>query len=122
MTDLLRETAAGYFIRLLSGKKLLRFPEEIQGFEPPTSRSILSESTAETPINFSDSSATPADYGEIKQDPEMAQGSGVQSRSVGGDEIESADLDMALHLAQSKIIHPVQTKDGIILVDWYSLG
>lgn len=129
MTDLIRDTAAGYFIRLLSGRRILRFPEEIPGFVPPFLVTGQPETVVErqehTPNLTREVPNDDDDFDEkteVEQTPDRLE-PGSRSISLAGDDrIDQADLNNALQNVPSQIIHPVQTEDGIILVDWYSLG
>lgn len=127
MRDLVRDTAAGYFIRLLSGRKLLRYPEEIPGFTAPFALTNPSDNSLDRRGDVSNfTSKTPDDdeKTQVDQTPDPAQlERGMSRRSAGaGDEIGQVGLDDALQNVRSQVVHPVTTKDGIILVDWYSLG
>lgn len=100
MTELFRDTVAGFLIRIITAKKFVWYPEEIPGFKIPTpvGEDVSDDSTAK--------SVDEKDVGEklswsSKNDEDVEQGNVLQP-------------------ALSQIIHPVVTKDGIILVDWYS--
>lgn len=113
-----RDTAAGYFIRLISGKRLLKYPEEIPGFSFPApvdnedSKSIGTLSEKSTP-----SSRLAADEKDLSE----SDGATPAARSppTNAEDVEHGDHDETL---EGSMIHPVKTKDGIILVDWYSTG
>lgn len=129
MADLIRDTAAGYFIRLLSGRKILRFPEEIPGFAPPFLVSGHPETVVErqeqTPNLTREVPNDDDDFDEkteVERTPDTFEPGSQRVSLAGGDRIDQADLDNALQNVRSQIIHTVQTEDGIILVDWYSLG
>ena len=129
MADLIRDTAAGYFIRLLSGRKILRFPEETPGFVPPFLASAQPETVVErqeqTPNLKREVPNDDDDFDEkteVERTPDTFEPGSQRVSLAGGGRIDQADLDNALQNVRSQIIHPVQTEDGIILVDWYSLG
>lgn len=93
MRDLFRETAAGQIIRFISQRKLLRYPEELPGFQfqYPTAQNL--EKVA---LETEKGSLDAADI----SDPEKAT--------------PKSDASSATT--------PATPKDEFILVDWYSAG
>jgi len=113
------DTAAGYFVRLLSGKKLLKYPEELPGFKFP----YPVEETDSTITAKVSGSSTPTSLpsGEKSDDNDKDSRPAGHSPAATGD-LERGVQDEALTSSISRVIHPVKTKDGVILVDWYSTG
>jgi DHA1 family multidrug resistance protein-like MFS transporter len=95
-----RDTAAGFFIRYLSGNRLLKFPEDLPDFKLPSPIDDTpgrdSSTLSEKEVLRDESTETPLDV--------------VPSSSRLGDVEQST----------SRVIHPIKSKDGVILVDWYS--
>ncbi|KAF1995014.1 MFS general substrate transporter [Amniculicola lignicola CBS 123094] len=87
--SIFRDTAFGFFLRLLSGNHLMKFPEDIPGFVPPFPVDELKGSDSSTPSESDIEKTLGQEVGETP------------------------------HLV-SLVIHPVKSKDGVILVDWYS--
>lgn len=112
------DTAAGFLIRLISGKRLLRYPEEIPGFKFPYP---VDESNAST-IEKSQLPA-PSLQGDEKSSIDDAEATpAVPAPHADAGDVENGIGDEALKATTSRVIHPVKTKDGVILVDWYSTG
>jgi MFS transporter, DHA1 family, multidrug resistance protein len=101
MSELFRDTVAGFFIRTITGKRFLRYPEEIPGFQP--SKAILEEG--------SDGSVS-----------KILDGKDTDDADRSSQDSEDVELGTPLGPNASRPIHPVVTKDGVILVDWYSDG
>lgn len=101
MSELFRDTVAGFFVRAITKRKFLQYPEEISGFKFPIAADV------------SDDSARQSSNEEAKS-----------AQETGGSSEGDRDIERgtALQTTSSHAIHPVVTKDGIILVDWYSEG
>lgn len=118
MDSLFRDTAAGFFIRFVSRNRLLKYPEELPGFEVPYAVEEETTSSAEKLSSPSPVAASPEDKLE-------GDFSGTPSASLvpsNSEDVESGGQDTELQSTLSRVIHPVVTKDGIILVNWYSEG
>jgi DHA1 family multidrug resistance protein-like MFS transporter len=102
MSELFRDTVAGFFIRAITAKRFLRYPEEIPGFEIPTP--FVEDAN-------DDSALEKADEKDVGQEPSRL--------STSDEDVERGNT---LQSIASHVIHPVVTKDGVILVDWYSDG
>jgi DHA1 family multidrug resistance protein-like MFS transporter len=98
--SLFRDTAAGFFIRYLSGNRLLKFPEDLPDFILP---SPIDDTTGSDSSTFSEK--------------ERLQDDSVVNEPLP-DVIPSGPND--IEQPTSRVIHPVKSKDGVILVDWYS--
>jgi hypothetical protein len=103
MSELLRDTVAGFVFRTITAKKFLRYPEEIPGFKIP----------APVPDNASEDSAEKSvdEKDNAEQEP--------SSSSRRNEDLERGNT---MQPTASQAIHSVVTKDGVILVDWYSEG
>lgn len=95
MSDLFRETAFGQIIRFLSGRRLLRYPEELPGFEFTYPESRSPDKSVE--LNLRASLELTSD-----PDPEKADSNGGGSSTPNSETLAS--------------------KDAFILVDWYNSG
>jgi DHA1 family multidrug resistance protein-like MFS transporter len=93
-----RDTAAGFFIRYLSGNRFLKFPEDLPDFKLPS------------PID----DATGSDSSTLSEKEKLQD----ESAETPLDVIPSrlGDIEQSI----SRVIHPIKSKDGLILVDWYS--
>jgi DHA1 family multidrug resistance protein-like MFS transporter len=107
MSTIFRDTAAGYFIRFIIGKKLLRYPEEMPGFEIPKPENHVTNNS------YADEKVRDEDLGNT----EFASNTSTKSRDV-----ELGVGTGFMEPTMSQAIHPVVTKNGIIFVDWYSTG
>lgn len=95
MTDLFRETAFGQLVRLVSQGRLLRYPEELRGFEYKYPEASKPDISTESPLRTVSPSET---------DPEKAEidtGTGGTTTPNGG---------------------TLNLKDTVTLVDWYGQG
>ena len=109
MSDLIRETPFGHAVRLLTGNKVLQYPEERPDFKLPP--------------GYSTSESFPAPRGDGRSSrgvdpPPPRTSEGIQGQG-------HVDLEGALHNSESKKEHihtidPSFSKDGTVLVDWYS--
>jgi DHA1 family multidrug resistance protein-like MFS transporter len=105
MTAIFRDTVAGYFIRFISGNKLLPYPEELPGFELPKPHFHTSSS--------SDSLEKVQD-GDEGRDVEKLDT--TKETATSEQDIESGILQPT----SSQAIRPEVTTGGVILVAWYS--
>jgi DHA1 family multidrug resistance protein-like MFS transporter len=131
MADLIREAPFGQFLRLISGRKMLKYPEEVEGFELPVQYKVLAEAANNTQglehPNSTKGTSLPESPGELTQeDKETLDGvSMTRTKSRQYTEPFSADraaVEGELELQRTKTISiiPQRTSDGIILVDWYT--
>lgn len=149
MTDILREAPLGQLIRWISGNSLLKYPEELPGFElPSTYNAVLnaSEKEADTAASrtiskqqtkstrrSSSIDRSPAPHDLEKQDTEIQRPNGHDSQSLQLSRTKSRlettpytedrleiEAQLALERTQTKPIVPQKTSDGNILVDWYT--
>lgn len=109
MSEFFRETPFGHTVRLLTGNKVLQYPEERTDFQLPTGYST------------SDTFSVP------RRDGQSSQGADSSALKIS-ENLEDqgrTDLEGALHnsLSTNEKVHaivPSVSKDGTILVDWYS--
>lgn len=148
MADLFREAPFGQLVRILSGNRFFRYPEEKEDFHCPhcyhvdaslpsdkiAEQSSDSETTDVGSINASkiatqetkldlEKSATSSDPdGEDGQDDEPARALGLQRTQTLPYTKERLEIEKKLEVERTKSrpILPARTADGIILVDWYN--
>ncbi|GFP52264.1 transporter mfs1 [Trichoderma asperellum] len=116
MYDLIRDAPLGQAIRFLSGKGLLKYPEEEAGFELPpqyTARLKEEKSNARSSPDqgiFGDTQTTQHRLGDIE--------------NIGGEWMDEHDArgerEIELQRTKSVPIVPEKTNDGVVLVDWYT--
>ncbi|KAI1208052.1 major facilitator superfamily transporter [Annulohypoxylon truncatum] len=142
MSYIIRDAPVGQFIRLITGHRVLQYPEEKPDFELPETwaqilKSDSSGSTSEDrldPLSSGSSASTSIIHGPNDE----------ESQTEKGDAIDSAPYDAILTRTRSRTetlpstearyeidhlhklektrsipIVPRKTKDGAILVDWY---
>lgn len=95
MSDLLRETAFGQFIRLVSQSRLLQYPEELPGFEYkyPAAKNV-----------------------------DNSEGVLLRTASNPTNDLEKAEIDAAAGGSITPNSDDLDLKDTFTLVDWYSPG
>ena len=116
MGDLFRDTAAGNLIRLVTRNRLLQYPEEIPGFEFPYPIDDSSSDSMEKPVDLPKVPAT------ISQNYDETEANTTSKGTACHEDIEQGHNITPPQPTASQVIHPVKTKDAIILVDWYSTG
>lgn len=135
MSDLIREAPIGQLLRFITKNKILRYPEELDGFQlPETYTAMLNNEKA---ISHSDSEAgekTIEDLPELKHH--------ITTRSVRSGDLEATaaltrtktresitpysnerlevEAELAVERTKSIPVVPQKTADGNILVDWYT--
>jgi DHA1 family multidrug resistance protein-like MFS transporter len=140
MRHILRDSAAGQLIRFVTSNTVLLYPEEEPDFELPKSYANLK--IADEPVNvdvehYRGSSNESSVL--VQEAPSLRVGS-VQSKQGLEQDVELGDLSLPTEanstlpslvptLSQtpkststSRVIRPVRTSDGNILVDWYTEG
>lgn len=146
MADILREAPLGQLIRWATGNRVLRYPEEMPGFELPQEYSTALNSTekeyearaairtsSNTRTANSEDTATPmvGDLGKEDNEqqqphyhaPESLQPTRTRSRlqtTPYTEERLATEAELALQRTQTKPIVPQKMLDGNILVDWYT--
>ncbi|KAL2075842.1 hypothetical protein VTL71DRAFT_785 [Oculimacula yallundae] len=112
MASLFRDTAFGYFVRLATNNKLLKYPEELPGFVFPYKQKV-DESTTSTRNSLEKKD-------EAEKESSSGEGSLSLSSLVDGDLEEAVtDVDLALRAIGSKVVEKVKAEEGVILVEWY---
>ncbi|RMZ87764.1 hypothetical protein DV736_g5006, partial [Chaetothyriales sp. CBS 134916] len=145
MASVIQDSVLGQLIRLATGRKTFAYPEEQPGFEIPWQRSKVLEKEKELEGNASDSNSNrrispapghvdnPIDASDqVLSQIETAQSghlalNRVVSRNRSREETlpysaERFEVEAGeeLERAQSSVIAPQKTADGITLVDWYT--
>ncbi|OBT41552.1 hypothetical protein VE00_08650 [Pseudogymnoascus sp. WSF 3629] len=138
MRHILRDSAAGQLIRFVTSNTVLLYPEEEPDFELPKSYTNLK--IVDEPVNV-DAEHSRGSSNEssvlVQEAPSLRVGS-VQSKQGLEQDVELGDLSLPTEahstlpslvptLSQtpkststSRVIRPVRTSDGNILVDWYT--
>ena len=132
MADLLRESALGQIIRLVTKRRFLKYPEEESDFEIPWKNIVAdkdldherpSRLTPHGSLHMSRTTSL-AGVATTQSTDELAP---VTSRTRTRDQtapysVERYDIEKEedLQREQSSIIVPQKTKDGVTLVDWYT--
>ncbi|KAH8681320.1 major facilitator superfamily domain-containing protein [Xylariales sp. PMI_506] len=134
MSYLIRDTAIGQIIRLLSGNRLLQYPEEKSDFKLPEpwlqtlNGGFLEDREPEASVTPTISSRSSVSDDEEKQagtpDPEPYAGTISRTKSreetqPNTEERYEVEQQHELEKTKSIPITPKKTKDGAILVDWY---
>ncbi|KAJ6783443.1 hypothetical protein PWT90_01690 [Aphanocladium album] len=116
MLDLIREAPLGQAIRLLSGNKLLQYPEERPGFQlPPEYLETLSQNEKSASSQTLTEESTPS----VADQSDSSESLKNEEASYNDDTVE-AQRQLALARTKSAPIAPQKTADGIVLVDWYT--
>ena len=132
MSNLLRDSPIGGIIRFVTGRRYLKYPEEVKGFEIPwekDSKDVSSEPEKDLAA-FKDP--------EKESDELQTQGTNtaVPTPAISGTTTpghEAADVEQGQPIREtesnamqpkktneSNVIQPKRTNDGITLVDWYT--
>ena len=148
MADLFREAPFGQLVRLLSGDRLFRYPEEKEGFHCPHcyqhDNSLPSEKIVESSPNSETYDAGLVEatrtktYGSklelektaTSSDPDSEDGQGQEPVQALGlrrtqtlpytSERFEVERRLEVERTKSRPILPATTADGTILVDWYN--
>lgn len=125
MADLIRDSALGFIVRLITSNKVLRYEEERPEFHlpesyqdtppeaaPPNTKETLEGSASLSTKSISDSIDRHSKPGE---DPLSAPG-----KIITQADLERAVSNASLQREPSRPIAPTVTSDGIVLVDWYT--
>lgn len=142
MSDLVREAPIGQLLRFLTRNKVLKYPEELPGFQlPETYNTILNAPDPDkSNPSRSDSEQDEKNNKEAEDFPELQQR--VTTRSVKSGDIEAptaltrtrtrestkpyteerleVEAELQVERTKSVPIVPQKTSDGNILVDWYT--
>lgn len=155
LSVMLRDAPVGQLIRLVTGTRYLRFPEEEPGFQLPWESALAEEkaieadahastdntashalaspdSEAHSPIGAADPEKAERDYNALMQQPTARSQVSrttrlTTSRTVTREQTRpytaeryNTEQEEAAERAQSSVIIPTRTEDGVILVDWYT--
>jgi DHA1 family multidrug resistance protein-like MFS transporter len=138
MLDIVREAPVGQLVRLLSGNRLLQYPEEATEFQLPVQyvtqlgnnekpdRRRHNSSNSQDPIQSPTESESAAEPG-LGQDTEeeletlgMVRTKGSVRLAPYTNERLRAEQELDLDRSRSIPIIPQRTSDGVVLVDWYT--
>lgn len=122
MLDLMRETPIGQAIRLLSNKRLLRYPEEMPDFKLPVEYLALLEGRETTIKKEQDTGERASDDSDGYGMEMLAAVRTVASMRTAKYTEEQMRAERTLEMARtiSIPITPEKTADGVVLVDWYT--
>jgi DHA1 family multidrug resistance protein-like MFS transporter len=116
MKDIIRESALGQIIRLISQNRILRYPEEEPDFQNPYEKALNRQKLAEISedVNGESSSSTPS--GRVID--EIA-------KPTKAEDIDQVDIEKAqtaqIHAGGDNLaFDKVVTSTGHILVTWYT--
>ena len=139
MSEMLRDAPIGQILRFVTGNKVFKYPEEMEGFQlPETYNTALNASDPEKADSSSGSEA--AVKPEVGDMPELKHH--ITTRSVRSGDVEGQaaltrtktrestkpysderlEVEAELRAERTKSIPvvPQKTSDGTILVDWYT--
>lgn len=134
----LRDAPFGQLVRLVTSNRVFKYQEELPGFEIPWQKAIREEKEAAlnstpgtlTPDVEKDRSIIPTDDLEALHQIATARSTRTVDRASRALTREStrpwtrerfeAEQEDEIDRAQSTIIVPTKTEDGITLIDWYS--
>jgi hypothetical protein len=123
MLDVIRDSPFGLLVRFLTKDKYLRHVEELDTFQHPYYPTSAEESSKDTqaaePVSSSSISITSEDTTsttDLERGDEEKHDENAIRRLV---------TQQTLHAEQkeySEVIKPTRTREGYILVDWYTTG
>lgn len=137
MRDLIREAPLGQALRLITRNRILKYPEEEEGFQLPEPY-IAQLKPSEKHNKHSQSRNLD---GVLSDSAERENSESSESFGHEGDDVESlgrtrtitsvhtapysnerlqAERELGLQRTKSIIISPQKTEDGVVLVDWYT--
>lgn len=116
MKDLIRESALGQIIRLISRNKLLRHPEEEPDFQNPYDKPVHEDRPSENPTGSNgESGSSTLSEGTINEAAKP-----TQPEDTDKVDIEKAETDQPHSSGESLVFGKVVTSTGHILVTWYT--
>lgn len=154
-STIIRDAPIGQIIRLVTGSRYLKYPEEEPGFQLPWESAMAEEkaheaavdasgrnsatqppaspdSEKDSPISDADAEKADRDYDALTQQPTARSQVSrttrlTTSRTVTREQTRpytverfQTEQEEAIDRAQSSVIIPTRTEDGVILVDWYT--
>jgi len=150
MADLLREAPLGQLIRYVTRNKFLRYPEELPGFELPSTynailnsadspvtatRNLTKEKSRKSSESSSEDGIAPSNDNIDLEKTETGQPGPYEGNAASlnltrtksrlettpyTEERLELEAELALERTQTKPIVPQKTSDGNVLVDWYT--
>ena len=116
MTDLIREATAGHLIRFITRKKFLKYPEEKDGFQLPSSYTNPAE---QPPAPIEDDKTIDVPLAGIEAVQLSSPSSDAASEKRASIDLEKQKSHGSLKREISRPIAPTKTNDGNVLVDYY---
>ena len=142
MSDLIREAPFGQLLRFLTKNKILKYPEELPGFQLPETYNTILNSPDSEKLALSRSDSEKGEKVDKELEPLPALRHHVTTRSIRSGDIEAPaaltrtktrestapyteerlEIEAELQVERTKAlaIVPQKTSDGNILVDWYT--
>jgi DHA1 family multidrug resistance protein-like MFS transporter len=129
MTDLIREAALGQLIRLFTRNRFLKYPEEELGFTIPWSDIVDEKDTEPVASGIPDGQgqARRPTASRVATERSLPGLQPITSRSISRQQTTpwsaerfEIEREEALERAQSAVIQPQKTTDGVTLIDWYT--
>ena len=131
MYELIRDSALGHLIRIITKNRILLHPDEIPGFELPPTRDVsddpsgtterrdevdlTSDRQSESSTDVEESSESKKDIEKgIEEDPAPAEATRTHSN------VDHERNSIAIQKTISRPIHPSLTSDGTVLITWYT--
>lgn len=146
MLDTIREAPIGQLLRYITSNRVLKYPEELPGFELPEAYKLVQSAADKEVIHTSSSTDSSSRNSEDDARPDMTDNqrrernldlektTTAQQAGSGADSVTNTqsalhqtpslaeryeiDRQLAVERTKSRPIVPVKTADGIILVDW----
>ncbi|MCJ1275484.1 hypothetical protein MMC21_003287 [Puttea exsequens] len=143
MSDLVRDAAVGQLLRYVTKNKVLKYPEELPGFQLPEAyNTVLNSSDEKVPTSGSVSRS--GSEANVKTESDLPQlKHHVTTRSIHDGDLEGGrttltrtksraettpyteerlevEAELAIERTKTLPIVPQKTSDGNILVDWYT--
>jgi DHA1 family multidrug resistance protein-like MFS transporter len=120
--DIVRDAPFGQLVRFATGNRLFLYPEEVPGFKVPDAWLV--------PLNASDVHDAPVEDTTSSsltitgERPNFIASATTVKTEGRRDAINTAPADVEGGTAQEKVVSaplvPKRTKDGVLLVDWYT--
>jgi DHA1 family multidrug resistance protein-like MFS transporter len=120
MKDIIRDAALGQVLRYVAGNSILLYPEECPDFQYPYRVAAENRNSTEEAEQKEQSGAN-ANTASTGRDIEQ-HGTQYSPGQGNVDESSTRESLATVVKATSRKIEPTRTKDGIILIDWYSNG
>lgn len=130
MYDAVRESAYGQLVRYLTKNKYFKYPEEIEGFQIPWTETTEQTDEKDAVTRPADSPATPSSESmhsvdqakkeEAEDEPNITHQQSREDAAPFTEERMDVEQQLDVERTESRVIVPQKTKEGVILVDWYT--